>query len=144
MPHDTPAVVNALTKLSRDIDRDVRNWATFALGSQLESTSPTLTDALRERLADSDPEIRGEALLGLARRRDMSIAPAIQRELEGEFHGDWAAEAAGLLGDARFLPALRSLYSRLLGGDAVYFRGSIQSAIAACEGRRSEESPTQQ
>jgi HEAT repeat protein len=144
MPHDTPAVVDALATLSRDVDRDVRDWATFALGSQCESHSRTLIEALRERLEDSDPEIRGEALLGLARRRDMSIAPAILRELEGEFHGDWAAEAAGLLGDTRFLPALKDVCARLCGEDAVYFRGSVLSAIAACEGRRSEENPTQQ
>ena len=30
MPHDTPVVVQALAKLSRDADRDVRDWATFA------------------------------------------------------------------------------------------------------------------
>ena len=28
MPHDTPAVVDALVKLCRDVDRDVRDWAT--------------------------------------------------------------------------------------------------------------------
>jgi len=74
----------------------------------------------------------------------MSIAPAIERELEGEFHGDWAVEAAGLLGDPRFLPALRELSRRLDAKDAVYFRGSVQDAIAACEGRRTEESNTLQ
>ncbi len=41
MPHDEPKVVDALAKLSRNFDRDVRNWATFALGSQFESSSPT-------------------------------------------------------------------------------------------------------
>jgi HEAT repeat protein len=144
MPHDTPVVVEALAKLSRDADRGVRDWATFALGSQLESDSAVLRAALRERLGDTDPEVRGEALKGLARRRDMSIAPAIERELEGEFHGDWAVEAAGLLGDPRFLPALRELSRRLDAKDAVYFRGSVQDAIAACEGRRTEESNTLQ
>jgi HEAT repeat protein len=64
MPHDIPQVVEALAKLSGDIDRDVRNWATFALGSQFESNSPSLRKALEERLADSDPEVRGEALVG--------------------------------------------------------------------------------
>jgi hypothetical protein len=73
--------------------------------------------------------------VGLARRRDTSIAAAILRELEGDFHGDWAVEAAALLGDARFLPALTDLGQRLTGENAVYFRGSLQAAIAACEGR---------
>jgi len=114
------------------------------LGSQFESDSTALREALRERLNDTDPEVRGEALVGLARRRDTSIAPAVQRELEGEFHGGWAVEAAGLLGDSRFLPALRELNQRLGGRDAVYFRGTVQDAIAACEGRRADESETLQ
>jgi HEAT repeat protein len=144
MPHDTPNVVDALAKPSRDSDRDVRNWATFALGSQFESISPTLCAALQERMTDADPEVRGEAFLGLARRGDVSIAPYVQRELEGEFHGDWAVDAAGLLGDPRFLPALKELLERLEGEDTVYFRGSVLSAIAACEGRRALENSTLQ
>lgn len=141
MPHDVPKVVAALAKLSRDSDRDVRNWATFTLGSQYDSTSPTLCAALQDRVTDPDPEIRGEALIGLARRGDVSIAPIVQRELEGEFHGDWAVEAASLLADPRFLPALKGLLMRLAGEDVVYFRGSVEGAIAACEGRRAHESP---
>jgi len=135
MPHDTPRVVDALAKLSRDSDRDVRNWATFALGSQLESSSPPLRAALLERLTDEDPEIRGEALLGLARRGETSIVSALQRELDGELHGEWAAEAAASLGDPRLLPALRRLHARLECQDAAGFRSTVQSAITACEGK---------
>ena len=144
MPHDIPTVVEAMIKLSRDSDRHVRDWATFTLASQFASDSSSLRLALHERLAESDPEIRGEALVGLARRRDTSIAPAILRELEGDFHGDWAVEAAGLLGDSRFLPALTELGQRITGENAVYFKGSLQAAIAACEGRRGESSSTLQ
>ena len=120
MPHDTSIVVEALAKLSRDVDRDVRDWATFALGSQLQSDSSQMRAALHDRVNDIDPEVRGEALVGLARRRDSTIAEAIQRELEGEFHGDWSVEAARHLGDPRFLPALKQLARRLTGKDAVY------------------------
>ena len=144
MPHDTPTVVDALIRLCRDADRDVRDGATFTLGSQFESDSPPLRAALHERLTDADPEIRGEALRGLARRRDTGIASVVQHELEGEFHGDLAVEKAELLCDPQFLLALRRLYERLDGANAVYFRGSVQSAIAACEGRRASDSATLQ
>lgn len=140
MPHDIPTVVDAMINLSRDYDSDVRNWATFTLASQFDSDSPALRVALHERLAESDPEIRGEALVGLARRRDTSIASVILSELEGEFHGDWAVEAAGLLEDSQFLPALRALGERVPAESAVCFRGSVQAAIAACEGHRGASS----
>lgn len=144
MPHDTPTVVDALIRLCRDADRDVRDWATFTLGSQFESDSPSLRAALHERLTDVDPEIRGEALRSLARRRATGITSLVQHELEGEFHGDWAVEAAELLCDSQFLPVLRRLYERLDGANAVYFLGSVQSAIAACEGRLSIANSTLQ
>jgi HEAT repeat protein len=142
MPHDTPQVVDAIIKLSTDDDRDVRDWATFTLASQFESDSPALRAALHDRVADLDSEVRGEALLGLARRSDVTVTSAVQRELEGEFHGDWAVEAAELLGNPMFLPALRELENRLDGARAVYFKGSVQSAIAACEGRLDKDSST--
>jgi HEAT repeat protein len=134
MPHDTPQVIEALAKLSRDCDRDIRNWATFTLGTLCESRSPALCAALWERVVDVDPATRGEALTGLARRGESSIAPFVVRELEGQFHGDWAVEAAGLLGDPQFLPALKRLYLLLVGDDSTHFQGAVQFAIAACEG----------
>ena len=144
MPHDTPVVVEALIKLSSDSDSGVRDWATFTLGSQFDSDSAALREALHQRLGESNPEIRGEAFLGLGRRRDMSIVPHVLRELEEDFHGGWAVEAAGLLGDPRFIPALKALGQRLTGEDAEYFSGELKAAIAACEGRRLEETPSVQ
>jgi hypothetical protein len=49
-----------------------------------------------------------------------------------------------LLGDARFIPALKDLKGRLTGENAVYFLGSVNAAIAACEGRRADENSTLQ
>ena len=40
--------------------------ATFVLGRQLDSDSRELREALSERLNDTDPEVRGGALVGLA------------------------------------------------------------------------------
>jgi hypothetical protein len=48
MPHDTPVVVEALSKLSTDADRDIRDWATFTLGSQFEPDSALLRKALKD------------------------------------------------------------------------------------------------
>ena len=140
----TALACSAMIKLSRDSDRDVRDWATFTLAKQFDSDSPALRSALEERLVDSGHEIRGEALVGLARRRYANIAQQILRELQGDFHGDSVLEAAGLLADVRFLPALEELDQRITGDNAVYFRGTLRAAIAACEGRHANDSSTLQ
>jgi HEAT repeat protein len=88
MPHDVPNVVAAVAKLARDSDRDVRNWATFTLGSQFESKSPTLCAALQERVTDSDPEIRGEALLGLGAGEMRALCPL--------FNLSWTASSTAI------------------------------------------------
>jgi hypothetical protein len=61
-----------------------------------------------------------------------------------EIHGDWAVDAAGLLPDARFLPALDGRLVRLEGQDVVYFRGSVESTIVASVGRRAHENTSLQ
>lgn len=65
---DDPAAIAALLALSADTDPRVRDWATFALGEQLDVDTPEIRAALRARLADPDPEVRDEAVSGLVRR----------------------------------------------------------------------------
>jgi HEAT repeat protein len=71
---DEPAAINSLISLSTDSDRDVRNWATFGLGSMTEADSIPLREALLARITEDDEEISGEALVGLALRADTRIA----------------------------------------------------------------------
>jgi len=58
--HEDPRAIAALIELTRDPDCDVRNWAVFGLGSQIDTDSPDIRDALRQALGDSDHEIRGD------------------------------------------------------------------------------------
>lgn len=74
----------ALVALSGDEDLDTRNWATFALGTLCERDSPVIREALISRLSDSDDEVGGEAMLGLAKRRDVRAAGTILAELGRE------------------------------------------------------------
>ena len=74
-------VVPTLIRLSTDLDQDVRNWATFGLGSSTEVDSPEIRNALAERLNDSFDDARGEALVGLAIRGDERVVDAFFREL---------------------------------------------------------------
>ena len=127
---DEPAAIRALIERSADPDRDVRNWATFGLGSQIETDSPAIRAALFARLAEEDDEIRGEALVGLARRGDARVAAALLRDLDRlnpETVRDWilvaeAAEAvigqAEACGGKEWLPVLAKLSALGLGAQA--------------------------
>ncbi len=138
-----PLAVKTLIELSQDPDRDVRDWATFGFGRYMEPDTPDLDtpeirDALLARAADPDPEVRGEAYLSLAERKDKRVIEPIARELEGEFFGIWAVEAAGILGDAEFYSLVKALWARLdpVNKQDSFFAGIFQRTLKACRPRR--------
>ena len=71
---DDAIAVASLISLSADPNRDVRNWATFGIGSMTSVDSDALREALLERTNEPDDEISGEALVGLALRGDSRVA----------------------------------------------------------------------
>lgn len=89
--------IEKLIVLSRDSDAHVRDWATFGLGTQIESDTSQIRDALADRLEDFDDDARGEALVGLARRKDHRVVEAIRRELRSDCIGTLTVEAAELI-----------------------------------------------
>ncbi|MDB6025351.1 MAG: hypothetical protein JWM68_1574 [Verrucomicrobiales bacterium] len=118
--------IDALIDLSTDVDREVRNWATFNLGSMIEVDTPAIRQALKHRLTETDDEIRGEALVGLVIRGDHEIIPALLQELErhkpevlqdsftiGEI-ADRLIDYA-LAGDTRWSPVLKKLQQLGIG-----------------------------
>ena len=79
---DESTALEALIELTRDEDSDVRDWATFGLGTQTDVDTPDLRDALVARFDDEDDDTRVEAILGLARRGDKRALEPLLRELE--------------------------------------------------------------
>jgi HEAT repeat protein len=106
-PPDEDAVA-ALIVLSSDSASDIRDWATFGLGVQLDVDSAAIRDALADRLADTEGDTAGEALVGLARRHDARAVPYLLRHLD-ENAGNLIVEAAAELGAPEALPALLQL-----------------------------------
>jgi HEAT repeat protein len=112
--------IEAVMQLMRDEDADVRDWATFSLGSLLKIDTAAVRDALLGQLDDADEGVSAEALAGLAARGDARandvllrrLDAAISRPFDNPRVADLLLEAAEQLGDPRFLPALATLRAR--------------------------------
>lgn len=70
---DNKTAIDTLIALSTDKVADIRNWATFGIGSQIKTTSKEITDALWNRINDRDKNTRLEAIAGLALRKDPRV-----------------------------------------------------------------------
>lgn len=128
---EAPEAVEALIELSRDTDGDVRNWATFGLGSQIDVDTPEVRAALRARLGEEDDEIRGEAFVGLARRKDASIVAQLYGELSGGEICILMLEAAEELGDPALYPVLLELEEAWSDEDGSFVEAAHR-AVARC------------
>lgn len=102
--HKNELAIQTLIDLSKDSDMDVRNWATFGLGSMIDTDTPEIRKALFDRTTESDHEIRGEALVGLARRKDERVLDLLIEGLSLDHVGILALEAAEELADPRLAP----------------------------------------
>jgi HEAT repeat protein len=130
MCHEDSQAFDTLAELTRDPEADVRDWATFALGTRVEADTPGLREALVERLADPDDDTRAEAMVGLARRGDRRVLPALREELASDSVGTLAVEAAALIGEPDLYPLLVALR-----GWWVLDAESLAEAIRACSPR---------
>ena len=128
-PHAAPRALDALIELSRDEANEVREWATFGLAKLQADTAP-LREALFIRLGDLQPEIRGEAFIGLAERKDPRVLEALRQELKGPTVNVLAVEAAETLGDVSLLPLLLEL--RKAGADKSLL-AALAQAISTLE-----------
>ena len=125
--YEDQRAIETLIGLSKDEDADVRDWATFGLGTQINVDTPTLREALAERLNDVDLVTRCEAIVGLARRGDRRTIPALSKELSSDCVDVLAVEAAEIIASPELYPHLIALRERWDGDETLLAR-----AITAC------------
>jgi HEAT repeat protein len=125
-----PEARGALIRLSRDEEPEVRDWATFGLGTLSVEDGPDVRAALLARAEDAHPEARAEALFGLAVRRDPRAVPHLIRALQSPLVGGLEVDAAAAAADPRLLPALWALQQ---SGRADEVR--LRRAIDRCSGQ---------
>jgi hypothetical protein len=88
---------------------------------------------LIERLSDSDHEVRGEALVGLAIRHEPSVVDALRTEWEGsDIISLLSLEAASEAADPSLLPFLIEFRDTLDTSDDPHFAETLADAITAC------------
>jgi len=130
--HEDRRAADCLIGLCSDEDADVRDWASFGLAVLCSIDYPELRALLHSLLSDANPEIRGQALIGLARRSDISCMDALRAELRAEFNGIWAVEAAGHFADPSLIDDLEACRLLIDGGQPGYFISQLEDSIEAC------------
>jgi len=134
--------VEVMIALSKDSDLDVRNWAMFGLGSQIEVDTAEIRDALLLGASDSDSEIRGEALVGLAERKDKRVIDLLLNEWASYVDvGILSLEAAEMAASSRLYSKLVYLKKTLEFGGDTQFSSQLQSAIDTCQPKIEQVNP---
>ena len=106
---DPELLARALMGLMEDPDEEVRDYATFGLGTLTHIDGPEVREAFVRRLSDENVDARDEALVALARRRDRRVLPVLAARLGEDEVGRLAVEAAAYACDERLLGPLRGL-----------------------------------
>lgn len=132
---DDDGAINVLIQLTSDTDDDVRNWATFGLGSLTDMDTPEIRDALFARTQEENGEIRGEALVGLARRNDQRTIDLVREELKLDYAGSWVLEAAELVGNSSLVPLLSLLRDNWGDENEKCFGNELNQALEVCASR---------
>lgn len=131
---ETKDAIDAMISLSKDSDYDVRNWAMFGLGSQIEVDTTEIRNALFIGASDIDSEIRGEALLGLAERGDYRVVDLLLSEWDSyDLISPLSLEAAEKTASIRLYSKLTYIQQTFKCWEDIVFEIQLQRAVDACK-----------
>ncbi|MGO4389056.1 HEAT repeat domain-containing protein [Microvirga sp. 2YAF29] len=133
--HDVPEAIEGLIELSGDPEPIVRDWATFSLAQQIDTDTSAIREALYQRLTDPDEGTRAEAMMGMCRRKDPRVIPALIEVLTlGEFTG-LMLDAAMEMADPKLCSALQAAHKHALERGSQSVMDELQAAMESCRCR---------
>ena len=139
---ETIEAIDTIITLSKDSDRDVRNWAMFGLGTQIEADTPEIRQALHIGVSDNDSEIRGEALVGLAVRKDSRVIDLVLNEWKSyDDISILSLEAAEEISSPRLYAKLSHFNETLNCEEDTHFARQLQRALEACQPKIKQVNP---
>jgi HEAT repeat protein len=121
------ANLERLIALTNDEDRSNRDWATFLL-AQSDIDTPEARNALIHAAKDDNPDVRAEAIAGLARRDQNLALPLVRTALQAHVAAAGIFEAAAQIGSPLLVEDLRGW-----SFDNAYLNALVAEALAACE-----------
>lgn len=126
--------IDTLISLSSDRDTDVRNWSMFGLATQIEADTIAIRNALFAGASDTDFEVRGEALVGLAARKDSRVVDLLIREWDS-YSGVsiLSLEAAEKIASPRLYSRLANFVQTLDCDGDESFENQLYKALEACK-----------
>ncbi|MFN0029693.1 MAG: HEAT repeat domain-containing protein [Acidimicrobiales bacterium] len=101
--------VTTLMELTADEDPDVRDWATFGLGTGVKADGVVIRRCLLARVQDPHEDTRAEAIAGLARRHAPEAVRFVRHDLGADAVGRLTVDSARLLGDPSLAEPLGQL-----------------------------------
>lgn len=128
---DNEEALTALLRFMQDPSEEVRDWATFAVGSQTKSDSPLIRDRLLMAAGDVSPNVRFEAISGLLNRGDSSAVGLLRKELRREVVESWVLELVADCKNPLFLDDLHRIASQEISNDV--YRRKLEHALRASE-----------
>ena len=105
--HEQADAIAIVIELTADVDDSIRDWATFAIGTQCDVDGPEIREALGRRLVDADEEIRGEAMVGLVSASTRCRRDRLRRGSSQGFQS-WSARLRCCRRDSRCLARRRA------------------------------------
>lgn len=132
---ESPLAIKTLIKLMDDKRSQVRDWATFAIGNMAEVDTPEIREALFRKVKERSSDVHGEAMAGLAKRKDPRVVEYILHDLRASNPRVYALDAASHYGSPVFLPELKRHLIALQKKGAVdtYWVNSLKDAAKACQ-----------